>query len=578
MAKIVPSYLDKDTLSPGEVDFFNRLSSDSKTDDWLVLHSLNIAHHQTRIMGEIDFLVIVPKVGILAVEIKAHSFIRVKDGIWYMGRSDTKGSRRSPFEQVNESTFSLIKYVSKNNQNLKNLPIFSLVIFTHFDFKAKSVEWDSEDYVGSREYRSKPIFDLLNERIKSRLKVASEKESGRWLKIQEGYRPNKIDISQLVQIIRPTIEPSEAILNLSSKIEQELVKYTSEQFLALDTLSGNKRVIFDGSAGTGKTFLAIESAIREAKAEKKVLLICMNKFLNNMLNDKLSNPYVTIVTLHKFLKDKSGGSSVENNDNYWKETLPEEAYCKLLETEEALDKFDTLIIDEAQDILNNNLWLDCLDLILDKGLSNGRWMVFGDFNLQTIYNIYNDSLDIKDNLLSRTSSSTQASLTRNCRNKEECSRLSLSLAAIDSPYQSYLRYSPSIVKSSYLFYKDELAQMKQLALLIKKGLDSGFKATDIVVLSKRAETKSISKNFSKELGISPFELKRKGVSYTSIHKFKGLEAPFIILTDFDELESDESKKVLFTGASRATDSVHYLFNYSTKTSFLNLLMEGKSNG
>ena len=167
MAKIIPNYLGKDTLSPGEEDFFNRLSRDSKTDDWLVLHSLNIAHHQTRIMGEVDFLVVVPKVGILAVEIKAHSFIRVMNGIWYMGRSDTKGSRRSPFVQVNESMFSLIKYVSDNNQNLKNLPVFSLVIFTHFDFKTKSVEWKSKDYVGSREYRSKPISDLLKERIKS---------------------------------------------------------------------------------------------------------------------------------------------------------------------------------------------------------------------------------------------------------------------------------------------------------------------------------------------------------------------------------------------------------------------------
>ncbi len=57
---MIPSYLGEDTLSPGEVDFFKRINSDIKTKDWLVLHSLNIAHHQTRIMGEIDFLVIVP--------------------------------------------------------------------------------------------------------------------------------------------------------------------------------------------------------------------------------------------------------------------------------------------------------------------------------------------------------------------------------------------------------------------------------------------------------------------------------------------------------------------------------------
>lgn len=576
MAKLIPNYLNKETLSPGEIDFFDRLSCDKETADWLALHSLNIAHHQTRLMGEIDFLVIIPNLGILAIEIKAHSFIKVSDGLWYMGRSDTKGSRRSPFEQVNESMFSLIKYISDNNKNLKKLPIFSLVIFTHFDFKAKSIEWHSKDYIGSREYRSKPIFMLLKERVKTLLALATGKESCSWLQLQEG-RPNSVDIKQLLELIRPTIEPSAKTLDIGNQIEAELIKYTSEQFWALDTLSGNKRVLFDGSAGTGKTFLAIESAIRESKNGKKVLLVCMNKLLNQFLNEQLNIKNVTVITLHKFLKDNAQDLPLEEGGVYWNETLPEEAYCNLLEHEATIEKFDTLIIDEAQDIIKNDLWLDCLDLVLKNGLSNGRWMSFGDFNLQTIYSLYDINENIKDNLLVRCSSATEASLIKNCRNTEECSRLSLSLADIDSPYKSYLRNNPSIVKSSYLFYKDEITQVKQLSLLIKKGLDSGFNASDIVILSKRSEIKSISKYFNKELKVFPFTLRRKCVTYTSIHKFKGLEAPYIILTDFDELETDESKKLLFTGASRATDSVHYLFSDSTKTSFLKLLMQGKGN-
>jgi hypothetical protein len=576
MAKLIPNYLDRKTLSPGEIDFFNRLVGDKETADWVVLHSLNIAHHQTRLMGEIDFLVIIPNLGILAVEIKAHSFIKVFDGIWYMGRGDTKGSRRSPFEQVNESMFSLIQYISENNKNLKHLPIFSLVIFTHFDFKTKSIEWHPKDYVGSREYRSKPIFVLLKERVKSLLSLALEKKSGRWLQYQEG-KPNNVDMKQLLELIRPMIEPSAKALNLGSLIEEELIKYTSEQFWALDTLSGNKRVLFDGSAGTGKTLLAIESAIRESRTGKKVLLVCMNKFLNQMLSESLNSENVSVITLHKLLKDNSSNSIFDEGSVYWNETLPEEAYCNLLEHEQTIEKFDTLIIDEAQDIIKNNLWLDCLDLILHNGLSNGRWLAFGDFNLQTIYSLYDINESIKSNLLDRCSSATEASLTRNCRNTEECSRLSLSLADIDSPYQSYLRDNPSIVKSSYLFYKDENIQLEKIKHLIKKALDSGFEPTDIVILSKKSELKSISQKFSKQLGVSSFYLNRKGITYTSIHKFKGLEAPYIIITDFEELESKESKIMLFTGASRATDSVHYLFAESTKSDFFKLLIEGKGN-
>jgi len=57
------------------------------------------------------------------------------------------------------------------------------------------------------------------------------------------------------------------------------------------------------------------------------------------------------------------------------------------------------------------------------------------------------------------------------------------------------------------------------------------------------------------------------LSYTSIYKFKGLEAPVIILIDFDEIESEEAQKMMFTGATRATDSVHFLFHKKIEKTF-----------
>lgn len=362
MTKLIPNYIDNSTVSPGEIDFFRRISKDDGAKDWVVLHSLSIAHHKTRLMGEIDFLVVIPGKGILAIEVKAHTFIKVLEGIWYMGRSDTKGSRRSPFQQVNESTFSLLDYISKNNQTLKDLPIFSLVIFTHFNFSAKSVEWNSKDYVGSREYRSKPITVMLAERLKKLLSIASAKGSCGWM-TNGNLRPSRSDIANLVDLIRPSIELTPQEINLSGQIEDDLYKFTSEQFVALDMLAENPRVIFDGSAGTGKTFLAIESALREVKAGKKVLFICMNKLLNQLLQETFETALVTVKTLHKLLLEHSELSVPTKSPSFWDKDLPESSYCFLLENEEKIQKFDVLIIDEAQDILRNNLWLECLDLL-----------------------------------------------------------------------------------------------------------------------------------------------------------------------------------------------------------------------
>jgi hypothetical protein len=576
MTKLIPNYIDNTTVSPGEIDFFHRMSKDEGAKDWVVLHSLSIAHHKTRLMGEIDFLVMIPDKGILAIEIKAHTFIKVLEGIWYMGRSDNKGSRRSPFQQVNESMFSLLDYISENNQTLKGLPIFSLVIFTHFNFSSKSVEWNSKDYVGTREYRSKPITAMLAERLKIFLSIASTKESCRWM-TNGNPRPSRSDITNLVDLIRPSIELTPQEINLSGQIEDDLYKFTSEQFFALDMLSENLRVIFDGSAGTGKTFLAIESALREVKAGKKVLFVCMNKLLNQLLRDKLETDFVTVKTLHKLLLEYSELIVSTKNSSFWNHDLPENSYCFLLENEDKIKKFDVLIIDEAQDILENSLWLDCLDLLLRDGLENGRWLAFGDFNLQTIYNLYSTSGDAKKKLLERSFLVSQGNLNRNCRNIEDSSKLSLSLADLKTPYKSYLRVGPSIVKSSYLFYQDDDTQIKALNMLINKGTSSGFKPADIVILSKVSEPKSISCRHSEKLNVKPFSFNRKSVTYTSIHKFKGLEAPFIIITDFDDLELDESKKILFTGASRSTDSVHYLFHESSKVTFFALLMKGSDN-
>ncbi|MCP0910762.1 nuclease-related domain-containing protein [Acinetobacter pseudolwoffii] len=115
MPNMIPKRIDPDTLSPGEIEFFTRISQEQDTSDWTILHSLNIAptYHQTRVMGEIDFLVIIPKLGMLAIEIKAHRKIKIEDGIWYLGSNDINGSR-SPFIQLKDSMFSLQKIYCKS--------------------------------------------------------------------------------------------------------------------------------------------------------------------------------------------------------------------------------------------------------------------------------------------------------------------------------------------------------------------------------------------------------------------------------------------------------------------------------
>ncbi|MFW3963819.1 NERD domain-containing protein [Acinetobacter radioresistens] len=569
MPKMIPKRIDPNTPSPGEIEFFTRISLEENISDWTILHSLNIAptHHQTRIMGEIDFLVIIPKLGMIAIEIKAHREIRIEDGIWFLGRSDQSGSR-NPFVQLKDTMFSLQKYISNNNVLLKEIPIFPLVIFTHCEVTLESVEVDRTSYASSKEFRSGQLSELLKKKISLAREELLKKNSAQWLRYNPD-RPDEKDISNLIKLLRPNLELSHQVANHSETIEKELLKFTAEQFDALDSLADHSCVLFSGPAGTGKTFIAIESAIRAAKEGSKVLFICMNKLLNEHLKKQL-NGYanITVSTLHALLKsyDPKTSPSIEDQDNYWNNELPQLAYSNIINKSED-GSYDLLIIDEAQDIIGNNLWLDCLDLLLDKGLTYGKWHIFGDFVYQSIYSKNVSESELIDNLRKRNPSFINYKLYKNCRNTESSSRRSLNLLAMDSPYKSYLRSQSSILDSQYYMYSNDSEQLKKLNEILKTCLKEGFNYSDIVILSKVAESKSLAHKNKELLNAKVYTLDPDGLSYTSIHKFKGLEGPVIILTDFDEIESEEAQKMMFTGATRATDSVHFLFHKKIEKTF-----------
>ena len=51
----------------------------------------------------------------------------------------------------------------------------------------------------------------------------------------------------------------------------------------------------------------------------------------------------------------------------------------------SLKKFDQIILDEAQDILDEET-IDIFDLVLKGGIKNGRFAFFGDFDFQNVQN------------------------------------------------------------------------------------------------------------------------------------------------------------------------------------------------
>lgn len=189
----------------------------------------------------------------------------------------------------------------------------------------------------------------------------------------------------------------------------ETKKFTEEQFDALDLAEVNGRIVYNGPAGTGKTFLAVETVRREASQGKKVLFLCYNEMLSQYLKEQVRPliPAVYCSTVSGFML-KVAGVARKDTDEFWDKELPQLAKERLTEA----DKFDVLVLDEAQDFMSLET-VDFLDSALRNGLRKGHVRLFGDFDAQSVQKAEIKLAELKDGWISDL---VMFPLSKNCRN------------------------------------------------------------------------------------------------------------------------------------------------------------------
>lgn len=578
MAILIPNYIDiYKNKSPGEETIFNMLKEDPATKDWLVFHSLSLYKHVNQEMGEIDFLIVIPDKGILVVEVKAHHHIKYQDGKWYLGKQDQNGELRGPFKQAKDAMFSLKNYLREKHSYYENLEFYSLVIFTHCNFEQNTIEWGRHEYINCLELEKSSISNLLLNFIKISDKNKIEAKANKYEKNKSTITLKKINAEyckKIKDLLRPNFETplsNELIIN---NIKKELIKFTSEQIDAIDAIINNPRLLFNGSAGTGKTFIAIEVALRKAIEGKKVLFITFNRLINEYIAKKLSSyTNINVITIDKLFREQF---------KTIRDDLSREERENLIADLVVNDKYDFLIVDEAQDLLNDELNLLFLEQYLDGAFKGGNWNIYGDFKLQSIYSLRNEAdafKEILDEFAGKNNYFTYE-LTKNCRNPENTVRKVLDLLSIGAPYKSYLRVNPSIGNTELHCYKDDSDFLKIINEVITSVKRKGFKNKDIIILTftkfKGSGLERVRNN--EKLKVQKFDWGINDIRYSTLYKFKGLEAPIIIITDVDKLASEYAIKKLFTGASRATDSVYFLVNETAQNEFLDLMLQLGNEG
>lgn len=582
MARMIPPSIPGDAPK-GERTLFSKLRDDPKARDWIVFHSFDIRRHVVRQEGEADMLVVIPEHGVLCLEVKGCDVLR-RDGLWIYPYGT---SPVGPFRQAADAAHSIRKYLSHKDATLAGLMYYSAAVFTEIDFDEKSLEWHPWQVVGRTDLLRLPISTLLVKVLDhAHAHQRSLRSSSSWYSDRTS-RPSVKQSEVIAKLLRRDFEYTGSAYRGVELAESAICRFTEEQFDAVDHLSDNRRILFTGPAGTGKTFLAIEAARRAIRNRQRTVLLCFNTLLGDWLQketepiameaQKLGVTFYVGTLSSLMLRLARIQVPKAADTSFWRNELPALAVNALLSDEIETPVFDLLLVDEAQDLLSDQ-YLDILGLLLIGGLSGGRWAIFGDFERQAIFlDSHGDSgLEL---LRRRTDEGVfKFRLRINCRNSLRIAE-AITITAGMSPGYSRVLQDVESTDVEPVFYRKLVDQENALLSTVKKLLRS-FRPSEIVILSTRADADSCAANISQTVDgipIAPYRLSVNDsgvIRYASVHAFKGLESAAVVLTDVEKIDGDQAKALLYIGMSRARVQLFVLMNDRARPTYDALLDAG----
>ena len=528
-------------------------------DEWTVFHSYSWLREQGQRgrsslqEGEIDFVLLHPTFGLLVLEVKGGRIgYDPGKGLWYQNNHTLK----DPFKQAQKNMHALIDQVQErakfSSRGRMPCPFGYAVIFPDCQFS------------GVLPQGAHPTITLSAQHCPD-LGSHIQKALKHWARGSVSPM-HKSDFKELESALLPQFRIVRSLARDVERDEELLIQLTEQQTEALESIYMNQRVLIEGTAGSGKTLLALQRAQAFAQEGKSVLFLCYNKKLAAWLQRRTASvPEIRVIHFHALCHESCKKvdiswnppppSDPDGSKKFWEEDAPELLLDAIDDLEE---RYDAIIVDEGQDFRDH--WWTAIEAF--HKTPHGPLYIFFD----RAQNLYATDLTFPK-------CETRYNLRINCRNTRKIADACEGVLGAEIRVS---RFSPEGQPPLVIPYQVKSDVQKACTNILKKVVgEEGIPSSRVAILGPYTLKKSSLGNASLGKYNLVNDVKEwqqgKGVWYSTIRSFKGLEADVLVLIDLEDFQEGFFERYdLFVACSRAR---HRLIAYTKSQQVLELMKD-----
>lgn len=520
--KMVPARPVESTSSRAELRVFDMLSRIGDEGS-VALHSLRLPVHARKRSTEADFVIVGP-LGVLVLEVKGGRVMR-RTGEWmFVDRNDRETiSYEGPFAQAEGAMHSLRRRLGDllGEEALRRVIFGFAVVTPDCSIATSDVEWEDAVYIDGKGSTSPAVLGKGLRRASSHWREKVDPKADAL---------TRESIAEIVGACRPDFEGVRSLAVSIAGANEEMLRLTERQLVALDHVAEWDRVIIEGPAGTGKTVLGVEAARRSSESGKRTLLTVRSPVLAASMRSAL--PPDVIVAPHRTLVS-------------------------------VREKVDVLICDEAQDVMTE-ADLIVLDSLLEDGVEGGAWTLLADTVGQR--GVLGGLDDEVYALLKSYAEGRPLSLNQNIRNTRAVvdeTRLVTGIkgarSAVESPgrLRTHFVATPeeeaAVIRATVRELRRESVEDSSVTLLTPSGAG---RFLDHLPREFRQAVVTVGVG-------SAMSWPTRGISLASIADFKGMENDVIIICDLWDIDLSRDATVLYTAMTRPRVELHTVWPQSS---------------